>query len=716
VLALIGVVTAAIGLGLLILPFWTFIRVHRLSRQVETLTVRMRGLEDRIEGHEGDEGREGHEGSRVEEIGPAAPSVVPTAAPSAAPEAARAAGAVDFERRFAGHGLLYVGVLILLLGVSFFLRYAFENEWVGPWGRVGLGLLGGLALIRVGLALDTRGLPAFGRVIAGAGLAILYLSIYAALVFYDLIGRGAAFAFMVLVTAAAAGLADRRRAQSLAIVAVGGGFLTPFLVGGDRDAQLALFTYDALLVAGTLILAGRHQWPLLNALTYVLTVATLAFWAFVHYSDGAWLRTLLFLSLFCGLFVAMLRQTRRAHGLAAGMVAGLLWSAPALYHVVALFLTAAHPPAIHVYLIVFTVVGLLITTDPPRPALRLLVLLAAIGPMFGEGVLTQGPSWLMANLVAIGAVCGVHLMTLVDRVARRREPLSSLDLAALHLASLGLFGLLHRTLTPVVPGLGGSAAALVAAMAGLLWWFFNPRDRMAAMNAAALTFTLIAAAITLQFDGRTAIIGWAVEGAAVAFLGLHATSRAFTAGGLFLWSAAALRLTDGYFTTPTSFSPLVNERSIATLVVIGLGYVLALRAARGTALVEGPRVRAFLHVASSALTLLWVSAEIQSFWDVRDETPQAYLLKQLLLSLGWGAYGASAIGAGLWRAYPPLRYIGMVVIACTVLKVFFVDLWDLGGIYRVVGFLTLGLLLVLVSYLYQTGRTASAAAQSPPPS
>jgi uncharacterized membrane protein len=58
----------------------------------------------------------------------------------------------------------------------------------------------------------------------------------------------------------------------------------------------------------------------------------------------------------------------------------------------------------------------------------------------------------------------------------------------------------------------------------------------------------------------------------------------------------------------------------------------------------------------------------------------------------------------LWRAYAPLRYIGITVIAITVLKVFFVDLWDLGGIYRIIGFLTLGILLVLVSYLYQRSR------------
>ena len=49
----------------------------------------------------------------------------------------------------------------------------------------------------------------------------------------------------------------------------------------------------------------------------------------------------------------------------------------------------------------------------------------------------------------------------------------------------------------------------------------------------------------------------------------------------------------------------------------------------------------------------------------------------------------------------------MTVLAVTVLKVFFYDLWELGGIYRVIGFLGFGVLLVLVSYLYQRRRQDS---------
>jgi hypothetical protein len=99
-----------------------------------------------------------------------------------------------------------------------------------------------------------------------------------------------------------------------------------------------------------------------------------------------------------------------------------------------------------------------------------------------------------------------------------------------------------------------------------------------------------------------------------------------------------------------------------------------------------------------------MTVEIQSYWEVRGDVGQAHLYEQMLLSLAWGLYGAALIAIGMWRQFATLRYIGIVIIATTSLKVFFYDLWELGGIYRVIGFIGFGALLVLVSYLYQNRR------------
>ncbi len=613
---------------------------------------------------------------------------------------------LDLEGRIGGRWLLYTGVLVLLFGVSFFLKYAFENRWINETGRVVLGALAGMGLVAGGWRLASRELRAFGQALIGTGLAILYLSVYAALTYYGLINRITAFGLMLIVTVAAAWLADRQRSQALAFIAVGGGFLTPFLVGGSEDAQLTLFTYDALLIAGTLVLALRHEWHWLNALSYALTVMTILAWAFAHYSDRVWLRTFLFLTLYCAMFVQILRVTRASRPRPARMLTMvLLATAPVLYHITAVILTSAHPPAIHIYIIAFTAIGLWLTAEPHRPGWRLLVLAGGFIPLFGSVTLPAGISWSTANTVTIVGVAALHLLAILDRVFRQDHRLTTSELLAFHLAMLGVFGLLYQTLGATYPELRGAIAALLAMIAGVLWQLLLPRDEIASLNACAIAFTLTALAIAVQFDGPAVIIGWAAEGAAATWVGLRAASLAFQGGGLMLWGLAIARLLDGYFVTPAGFTAIFNERSLTTAFLIVLGYVLAAMFKRHRdTIADAGRTRAVLHVAASILTVLWITAEVNSYWDIRYETPQAYLYEQLIRSLAWGIYGALLIVAGMWRGYAPDRYIGITVLAITALKVFFYDLWELGGIYRVIGFIAFGVLLVAISYLYQQRR------------
>ena len=603
-------------------------------------------------------------------------------------------------------------MLVLLLGVSFFLKYAFDNEWIDERGRVLLGALSGVGLVLTGLRIAQNGLPAFGQALTGTGHAILYMAVYAALNFYGLISGNVAFLAMVAITVAAAWSADRQRSQALAVIAVGGGFLTPFLVGGSENAQLTLFTYDALLVMGTLWLTLRHQWPGLNALSYVFTVITIAGWAGTYYSSDQWLRTLLFLTLFVVLFLIILRIIAAASSLTARLTVLLLSTAPLLYHVAAIVITSDHAPAIHVYLILFTVAGLWLTAEPHRPWLRLLVLLGGFAPMLGTLVLPAGLSWITPNTVTILAVAALHTMAIIDRIVRQQEELATPDLIALHLTGLGLFALLYESLRPAYPNFRGGLAALIALGAIALWQWLQPRDRVASLNAAALAFTLAALGVAVQFDGPAVVIGWAAEGAAAAWMGLRAPNLAFQYGGLALWGLAVLELSDAYAQTPSGFVAIFNMRTFTTLFVVALGYAIAHLFSRHAFSTSG-RTRSALHVVASLLTLSWITGEIRSYWDVREQTATAHLYEQMMLSLAWAAYGAVLIVIGMRRESPLTRYIGITVIAITSLKVFFYDLWELGGIYRVIGFIAFGVLLVLVSYLYQRKRVTNT--QSPPP-
>ena len=711
---MIGLVIFLFFLVLAVLPLLTFLRLARVSRELEELTARVARLEGPSHAASAVAAPAAPAASDapVAPLAPIAPIAPVARTPPDAPIAPVAPDAPDLETRIGGRGLLYVGILVLLLGVSFFLKYAFDNEWIDERGRVALGALSAIGLVLGGLRIARGGLSVFGHALTGTGFAILYMVVYSALNFYGLVGANLAFAAMVATTIGAAWVANRERSQALAVIAVGGGFLTPFLVGGSENAQLTLFTYDALLVVGTLWLTIRHQWLGLNALSYVSTVITVTGWAIAHYSSDQWLRTLLFLTLFCILFLNILRIIANAPGLTARLTAWLLSTGPLLYHAAAVVITANHPPAIHVYLILFTVAGLWLTAEPHRPRLRVLVLLGGFAPMFGALVLPAGLSWITPNTVTVVAVAALHTMAIIDRIVRQGERLVTPDLIALHLTGLGLFALLHETLRPAYPDFRGGLAAIVALGAIALWQWLQTRDRVASLNAAALAFTLAAIGVAVQFDGPAVVFGWAAEGAAAVWMGLRAPNVTFQYGGLLLWGLAVLELADGYGLTPANFTALFNMRTFTTAFVVALGYGMATLFKRQAPATSG-RTLAALHVVASVLTLSWITAEIQSYWEVQEQAAPAHLYEQMLLSLAWGTYGAVLIAIGMRRDHPLTRYIGIAVIAIASFKVFFYDLWELGGIYRVIGFIVFGVLLVLVSYLYQHRR--SERTQSPPP-
>ena len=95
----------------------------------------------------------------------------------------------DWEWLFGGNWLARIGIVAVIIGVAFFLKLAFDNDWIGETGRVVLGLAGGIALLAAG-EFWRRKYPVWAQPLTGGGLAVLYLAIYAAQALYGLIPPG----------------------------------------------------------------------------------------------------------------------------------------------------------------------------------------------------------------------------------------------------------------------------------------------------------------------------------------------------------------------------------------------------------------------------------------------------------------------------------------------------------------------------------------------
>lgn len=204
-----------------------------------------------------------------------------TAEAARSPSATRAAGeksaSRDWEWLLGGNWLARIGILALIVGIGFFLKLAFDNDWIGETGRVVLGFATGLLLVGGG-EFWSRRYPAWAQAVTGGGVAILYLAVFAGYILYDLFAPVPALVLATLVTAAAAGLSIRYESRAVAALAMLGGFATPLFLADSLDDLWVLLVYVVVLDLGVLALAYYRDWRWLAILAFAGSLVLFGFW------------------------------------------------------------------------------------------------------------------------------------------------------------------------------------------------------------------------------------------------------------------------------------------------------------------------------------------------------------------------------------------------------------------------------------------------------
>jgi uncharacterized membrane protein len=225
------------------------------------------------------------------------------ATPPRPPGAASASPArADLESRIGSHWLNRIGITAVLIGVSYFLKFAFDNNWIGPAGRVAIGLLAGIAVVVWSENFRHRGYVIFSYSLKAVGIGVLYLSLYAAFQVYSLVPGGVVFIMMFAVTAATALMAWTQDAEVLAAFALIGGFSTPALLSTGQNREVALFAYVVVLDLGALALVILKPWRRLLILSYFGTLGLYIGWYSSFYDLSQLRMTVAFATLFFAIF------------------------------------------------------------------------------------------------------------------------------------------------------------------------------------------------------------------------------------------------------------------------------------------------------------------------------------------------------------------------------------------------------------------------------
>lgn len=577
-------------------------RIASLSRSVEQLGTRVDALEaSRAPVPPPPPPAEPPVAAPVEAAPPPAPPPAEPPAPApveAVPPPAPPTRGIDLESIIAGRWLNRVGIVALLLAVGFFLKYAFDNEWIGPAGRVAIGLLFGAGLVVYSQFLMRRGYLYFSEGIAGTGAGVLYLSLYAAWGFYQLVPQAVAFAGMVVVTAAFAAIAVGRQSQRLSILALAGGLMTPGLLSTGEDQQIVLFSYLLVLNAGLLALGRARTWRFLEPLALLGSVFYFIGWFDSFYQPSKLVGTLIFSSLFFVEFatLAALRARRES---------ALL---PEQY-----------------------------------------------------GIVLANAAWFMITL---------HVTLYEDH--RWGLTFAVLALAAAHLAVL-------RLLPP------GPESA---------------QPPPARLLYAGLALTFITLAIPIRLEGEWITMAWTVEGAVLVWSGIRSRVVAMRSMGLTMFVMVLVML---LVQDIDAGRVLFNARFATFAVAIAAfatAFVLS-RSHKERLANDEEKIFGVVGVASNVLGVWALSLEVWDFFGQGRFGVDHHLAQQMGLSILWTVYAVVLIVVGVRLASPALRWQGLALLGLAVAKVFLFDLSFLARIYRILTFFALGLVALIISFLYQ---------------
>ena len=190
----------------------------------------------------------------------------------------------DLEK-FIGENLINkIGIAILVLGIGFFVKFAIDKDWINEIGRVFIGVACGGIL--VGFAHYTRNsFRSFSSVLVGGGMAIFYLTIAIAFHEYKLMPQTAAFVIMILITLFSVLLSIAYDRKELAVVAIVGGFASPFMVSNGNGNYQVLFSYILILNIGMIALSYFKRWNIINVICFIFTILLFSGWLGTKFMD-----------------------------------------------------------------------------------------------------------------------------------------------------------------------------------------------------------------------------------------------------------------------------------------------------------------------------------------------------------------------------------------------------------------------------------------------
>ncbi len=666
----------------------------------------------------------------------------------------------NLEEYVGGNLINKIGIFILVLGVGIFLKYAIENNLIGPAMQVILGAAAGLLLIGLAYWLK-KSYQAYSAVLLSGGVATLYFSTYVAYDFYSLLPHAVAFALMLGVTLFTVYAAMQFDQQVIGVIGQVGAYAVPLLLSQGSGKVAVLFTYIAIINGGIVWVAFRKNWPLMNGAAFVLTWLTYGLWFGLGFEPEKHLWIALgFGFLYFLLFYAVLAFYQLPHavlqnrnaiflllnaflfflfgylainndpyenwrglftiGLALlnGIIAGLFrvrrWPEPIYYVSLALaitFLTIAVPVQFS-----NTPVTFLWATEAAvlywisiRSRARLftafaagLVILSSLSvvnewQVYGASLLQ--PHTFLLNTYFLAAVWTVVTQVVIRWLVWKNPEVNGKSMQNFFTMAL-----------PVISGL-----LLYGAFFLEISHYFNYRIGEDATSRIDLHLAL---RINLQNLKQLWLISFsALYTAGLAWLVIRLNPGktwnqavlVFILLVLVWWLmnslSAAAGLRESYYAArnPHATSVFLWLRYV-TYACITISLWMSTRLILHVELAKDSPLPRIFTISIHLFVLAVFSAELLqlSLWLGHGEMESRKQWAQKVgFSVLWGVYALGLVARGFGQKQKLLRLMGIVLFGITLVKLFLFDLSNIPTLGKIVAFVGLGVLLLIISFLYQ---------------
>lgn len=635
---------------------------------------------------------------------------------------------VDYEKYIGENLFGKIGILVLVVGMGLFVKYAIDKNWINEVFRTILGFVVGGVLLVISQRLKNT-YRTFSSLLAGGAFAIFYVTVAMAYHYYGLFSQTIAFIILIVLTVLMSLLSVVYNRRELAVIGLIGGFIAPFLVSNGMGNYLILFTYMTILNMGMFGLSLYKKWRELPVISFVATYVIMLGYSLVTDLDIAWTAQLVHLLLFATLFylifllpiVSVLRTENKKADQPLMLIVVLnnfIYLYFALWYIDLLYLPYNIKGAFTLFI---ALVNLALAYAIRSKKAETGYLFTVLVGMFLTFVSITIPIQLDGNFITL--FWATEMVVVLWLFTKFRQPLYEYFTLALFFLTIVSF--LHNIEELLTDDLirplmlnGMFATGIFTGLTfGVFAWLmerekelfmqaknlkYNPLGAMAVLTGCGVVYITFVVdflnSITYRPLAHSACLAFTNLALVLLLVGLrrrflmerYSVVYAVSVGisvCLFMWLS---RIANGY-----GDSSLVVLQWLALAVVVahlsllGKWYYCSFNFRQRSS----DRMTSFIAVASTVLLAVAVHNMLYlCSWE--NESSAA-------LSISLSVAGFVLMSLGMRLHLKILRMISLAVFGLVLLKLIIVDLWLLPTVGKIIVFIMLGVILLVLSFLYQ---------------